>query len=182
VEGSLTEEQVKDDRIVRPDLNEVIGDEGRNVLLDGPLERASPELRIESVFCNLVQGPVRQVQHGRAPRKSNPTEELLNLQPGDLLDGLQVERPKRDDPVDSIDELRPEVILYGASVNLTLAGVRLRLEADGTRGLLGPQVRRHHDDRLRKVDGTAERVGQMPLVQHLKEQVVDRRVRLFDLV
>src|SRR2546421_232484 len=44
------------------------------------------------------------------------------------------------------------------------------------------QVRGHDDDRVLEVDGVAEAVGQLTVLKHLQQNVVNIRVRLLDLV
>ena len=50
------------------------------------------------------------------------------------------------------------------------------------RDLPGTDVRRHDHDRAAEVDLAALRVGQLPLLQDLEQDVEDVRVRLLDLV
>ena len=58
----------------------------------------------------------------------------------------------------------------------------LAVRADAVQQILAAKIRRQDDNRVLKVHGSALRVGNASVVQHLKQDVEHIGMRLFDLI
>ena len=83
--------------------------------------------------------------------------------------------------VDAVEELRQEARfegLFDGRANLFFAAP---FAGDFLNGLAA-DVRRHHDNRVREIDGAPLAVGQPTVVEHLQQHVEDVAMRLFHFV
>jgi hypothetical protein len=94
-----------------------------------------------------------------------------------------------DDLVDAVQELGPEHLLelrHDALLHLVVRQSLLVAEREAERLVLRDlrrsEVRGHDHDRVAEVDLPPLRVGQLPVLEDLQEDVEHVRVRLLDLV
>lgn len=151
--------------------------------IDCALQRPRSEIRAEALRdqeldCRLVQlhrpGPGSQSSPGKRVRK-------LLLQQRAHLGSL--EWAEDHDPVDPVQELRPEGSLELLVDQLAAEPAVLGLEADArTVGERGADVRGEDDDGAAEVGRSALLVGETPVVEELEEEIPDRRGGLLELV
>ena len=105
----------------------------------------------------------------------------------DLTDGVSAEGIEGNDIIDTIDELRRELLLQGFdehAVGLFLTHLGSG-EADAGAELLklaGTDVGGEDDDGVPEIDGMSLPVGESSFVQHLEQDVEDIGMRFLDLI
>lgn len=90
------------------------------------------------------------------------------------------EGSEHDDVVDPVEEFRPEV-----SVQLTTHPILNLFPCSflsGLQDVLAPDIGRHQDDHVTKIDRTSLCVGKAPIVQDLEKDVEHLRMSLFDFI
>ena len=98
---------------------------------------------------------------------------------------LATQRLERNDRVDTIENLRPQELADGTGeMLLSIEGGRFVHTESGGALLkpLRPEVGGHHNNAVAKVCHTASSVGQPAITQHLKEQIEERRISLFEFI
>ena len=105
--------------------------------------------------------------------------EAVQLDAGDRLNLLRVERIEHNNLVDPIDELRAEVLPYFGHHRLFDDDGLLSLHA---LNLVRAQVRRHHDYGVLEVHSASLAVGHATIIEHLEKDVENVRMRLLDFV
>ena len=104
------------------------------------------------------------------------------LQIDDADDVLARERLIEDDLVEPVQELRTERALeQRLHLRLGLVG-DVAVGVDAVEQIFRAEVARQDQDCVLEIDGAPLRIGDAAVVEHLKQDVEDVRVRLFDLV
>ena len=138
----------------------------------------------------LLEQPVDAVvlDGDRDPLLLQVGVELVHEEPRDAREVLVGQRVEDDDLVHPVDELGVEGAFHLAHHHLVdaLGGVLGLAGGEAHAPLLldepGADVGGHDDDRVLEVDGVAEAVGEVPVLEHLEEHVEDVGVGLLDLV
>ena len=159
------------------------GELGLELGADQAAQLARPELRPEP-----GRGEVRDrrlVDLKIHPLAVRGALHPLELQLDDGADLLAPQRMEDDDLVDAVDELGPEMAAH--HVHDLPAQPRLVLLVDGAQAELAldqlrAEIARRDHDRVGEVDDPALAVGEPAVVEDLKQDVVDVRMRLLDLV
>ena len=158
-----------------------------DLTLDRATQRARTQNRIEAHVREQLAGRVRQLQahilrlHTLRQLRNHQVDDARNLRLG--------QRREHDRVVDTVEELRAEVLLeLLRNLRLHTAVVVRRvfrgLEAreDTLVDVASTQVRRHDNDGVLEVHLATLRVRQATLLQDLEQRVEDIRVSLLDLV
>jgi len=149
-------------------------------MLHIPAQRTRAELRIvgrvdDELFCSLRQ-LTTQLLVGQT------AVERRDLQVDDTGDVLFRQRLIEYNLIQTVEELRSERAVQ-KRLYLFLGLVRdLAVRADAVQQILAAKIRRQDDNRVLKVHGSALRVGNASVVQHLKQDVEHIGMRLFDLI
>jgi hypothetical protein len=97
---------------------------------------------------------------------------------------LAGERPKDDDAVDAVDELRPEALMNRLGHQLRRERGGDMCHEAGARVLpdRAAEIRRQDDDAVAEVNGVPLRIGEPAIVEDLQEQIPGIGMRLLELV
>src|SRR6185312_10498096 len=154
-------------------------------LLDQAFQRPGPELRIEPIFRQVIDGIVAEME-ADTPFCYQPLQ-AFQLYPDDPPDLAPEQRLKKNDLIDPIEEFRS----YGLSQQVhhfqlgPVHHLRPVLFCDILEiGLydLAPHIAGHDDDRVLEIDHPALIVRQPSIVQYLQQNIENVRVRLFYLI
>ena len=167
---------------------DILGELVEHQTLDSTLDRTGTELGIVAVF-----GKEFHSGFGDFELDTVGLEHLLyalHLDADDLLDLLLVERSEHHYLVDTVEELRTNLLLQKVEHvllrlidNILLLILFLLIEAlevlaDDGRAFVGG----HDDDGVLEVDEATLVVGQTSIVEHLKKDVEHVRVGLLNLI
>src|SRR4051794_6870507 len=158
-----------------------------DLALDGPAQRPGTQHRVEAAVRQQLLGSRGDLQRHVLVRQ-------LGLHTGghkvdDLDDLVLGQLVEHDDVVDTVEELRPEVLLE-LFVDLVLHPLvvarsvvpDLETESDGLRDVPRPEVGREDQDRVLEVYDPALTIGEPAVLQHLQKRVEHVGVGLLDLV
>ena len=160
-----------------------------DLALDGATQRTGTENRVEAAVGEQVARLVGQldVHVALGQRLADAADQQVDHL-DDFVLGQLVED---DDVVDTVEELRAEVLLQlvvDAVLHALVLRIRVRVVVVGEaephrlRDVLRAQVRGEDEHRVLEIHDATLAIGQPAILKHLQQGVVDLLVGLFDLI
>ena len=149
-------------------------------MLHVPLERTGAVNGIIGLVSHEVPGLGRKIQSDLAFGQT--LAQMIKLQFHNLRHLVASERQEEHGLVNTVQELRPEVILQFVEHLFLGARIQISVLINAVQEVLGPDVGRHNDDRIAEVHGMSLAVCQTAVIQHLQEDVEHIGMGLLDLI
>ena len=140
-----------------------------------PAQRTRAKIWIEALRCQCLQHLIRPGQRN-LHLALQPLIEPLQQDRGNLLHLLLRKRLEHHDIIDTVQELRPEIILQ------QLLHRPLGLLEALVQDLMRAQIRRHDDDRILEIHHPALAIRQAAIIKDLQQHVEHIAVCLLDLI